>query len=56
MTARILDPAFRYLGAATHADPLEFRRRMRARVAAAKATAHEAQAKVRALPRTKVAK
>ena len=45
--APILDPSFRYHGAATHdADPQEFRRRMRQRMREAQANAAEAVAKV----------
>lgn len=51
MTARILDPAFRWIPAATHdADSTLFRQRQRARIAAAerqrKANAEEAARKV----------
>lgn len=59
MTARLLDPAFRWIPAASHdADSTLFRERQRARIAAAekarKANADEAQNKVKQIKRRTV--
>lgn len=60
MTARILDPTFRWIPAATHdADSTLFRERQRARIAAAdkarRANADEAARKVKPLARRRSA-
>lgn len=60
MAARLLDPAFRWIPAATHdADSTLFRERQRARIAAAekarKEDADEARVKVKQLGRRRSA-
>lgn len=60
MPARLLDPAFRWIPAATHdADSTLFRERQRARIAAAekarKADAEEARVKVKQIGRRRSA-
>lgn len=60
MTARLLDPTFRWIPAATHdADSTLFRERQRARIAAAEkarlANADEARVKVKAIGKRRTA-
>lgn len=49
MKPSLLDPLFRYIPASDHADPFAFRRRQRARMAAAKTIIEAAKANVRTI-------